>query len=240
MARTLLRKLNQYSEEFKATAVGLSSLPGVLIQDVASSLDIHPFMLSRWRKEVREGKIVAKRVRLEPQRKAELKRLREVERRYKMLQEEHEILKKGHPVCFRNRAQHSITIMCRLYAVTRAGYYAWRHRRPSARSEENERLLTCNEHAHAQSHEAYGSPRIQRALCVQGERVSRNRVARLMRKHQIRARAPRIYRTKAGVHRFFEAIPKQRLKALALHPNAVWVGDITYLKLGNAWRYWRQ
>lgn len=52
-------------------------------------------MLSRWRKEVREGKIVTKRVKLEPQRKAELKRLREVERRYKMLQEEHEILKKA-------------------------------------------------------------------------------------------------------------------------------------------------
>jgi hypothetical protein len=37
----------------QGTAVGLSSLPGVLIQDVASSSDIHPFMLSRWRKEVR-------------------------------------------------------------------------------------------------------------------------------------------------------------------------------------------
>ena len=36
MARTLLRKINQYSDEFKATAVGLSSLPGVLMQDVAS------------------------------------------------------------------------------------------------------------------------------------------------------------------------------------------------------------
>jgi putative transposase len=39
------------------------------------------------------------------------------------------------------------------------------------------------------------------------------------------------------VHRFFEAIPAQRLKVLSLHPNAVWVGDITYLKLGTAWRY---
>ena len=90
MARPGLRKINQYSEEFKATAVGLSSLAGVLIQDVAHSLDIHPFMLSRWRKEVREGKIVAKRVRLEPQRKAELKRLREVERQYELLKEEHD------------------------------------------------------------------------------------------------------------------------------------------------------
>jgi transposase len=95
VARPGLRKINQYSEEFKATAVGLSSLPGVLIQDVANSLDIHPFMLSRWRKEMREGMIVAKKVNLEPQRKAELKRLREVERQYKLLQEEHAILKKA-------------------------------------------------------------------------------------------------------------------------------------------------
>ena len=76
MARTLLRKINQYSEEFKATAVGSSSLREVLIQDVARSLDIHPLMLSRWRKEAHEGKIVTKRVNLEPQRKGELKRLR--------------------------------------------------------------------------------------------------------------------------------------------------------------------
>jgi transposase-like protein len=40
--------------------VKLSSLSGVLIQDVAAALDIHPFMLSLWRKQVRDGVIVAK------------------------------------------------------------------------------------------------------------------------------------------------------------------------------------
>ena len=127
--------------------------------------------------------------------------------------------------------------MCRLYEVTRGGYYAWRTREPSDRSEANQGLLKRIERVHAQSGETYGSPRIQRALCAQGVRVSKNRVARLMRKHQIRARAARIYRPKSGVHRFFEAIPKQRLKALSMNPNAVWVGDITYLKLGDNWRY---
>lgn len=34
MARTLLRKINQYSEEFKANGGGLSSLPGVRIQEL--------------------------------------------------------------------------------------------------------------------------------------------------------------------------------------------------------------
>jgi len=72
---------------------------------------------------------------------------------------------------------------------------------------------------------------------MQGMQIGKNRVARLMRKHQIRARAMKIYRFKAGVRRFFEAIPRQRLNVLSREPNSVWVGDITYLKLGAAWRY---
>ena len=43
-------KIKQYSLEFKLKAVQLSNQPGVLIKDVAESLCIHPFMLSRWRK----------------------------------------------------------------------------------------------------------------------------------------------------------------------------------------------
>src|ERR1700712_284234 len=90
-----LRKINRYSEHFKARAVQLSSLPGVLIQDVAAALDIHPFMLSRWRKEVREGKIVVKRMKMDVEVSAELKQLRELKRRYELLKEEHAILKKA-------------------------------------------------------------------------------------------------------------------------------------------------
>ncbi len=55
------RKVKQYSTEFKVSAVRLSHLPGVQVKDVAEELDIHPFMLSRWRKEMREGKLWKKR-----------------------------------------------------------------------------------------------------------------------------------------------------------------------------------
>jgi transposase len=95
MARAGPRKVARYGDSFKATAVKLSSLSGVLIKDVAAALDIHPFMLSLWRKEVREGVIVAKGAKLDVQTKAELKRLRDLERRYKVLKEEHELLKKA-------------------------------------------------------------------------------------------------------------------------------------------------
>lgn len=88
-------KIRRYSDRFKATAVKLSSLGDVLIQDVAQALDIHPFMLSRWRKQAREGLIVTKGVKLDLESAAELKRLRELEKKYKLLQEEHELLKKA-------------------------------------------------------------------------------------------------------------------------------------------------
>jgi len=95
VARSGPRKIAKYGEKFKATAVKLSSLPGVLIQDVAAALDIHPFMLSLWRRQVREGVIVARASKLDVQTTAELRRLRELERRYKLLREEHELLKKA-------------------------------------------------------------------------------------------------------------------------------------------------
>ena len=95
MAKAGPRKIAKYGERFKATAVKLSSLPGVLIQDVAVALDVHPFMLSLWRKQVREGVIVARASKLDVETTAELRRLKELERRYKVLKEEHELLKKA-------------------------------------------------------------------------------------------------------------------------------------------------
>ncbi len=59
------RKIARYGERFKATAVKLSSLPGVQIKDVAAALDIHPFTLSLWRKQVRERVIVARASKLD-------------------------------------------------------------------------------------------------------------------------------------------------------------------------------
>jgi transposase len=88
-------KIKQYSLEFKLTAVQLSDQPGVLIKDVAESLCNHPFMLSRWRKQVRDGELVGDPPPLAPQETAELQRLREVEKQFKRLQMEHDLLKKA-------------------------------------------------------------------------------------------------------------------------------------------------
>jgi transposase len=78
------RKIHRYSVEFKLTAVKLSHMPGVEVQTVASALDIHPFMLSRWRKEVRDGVLRgrSRRVELPARRARELKQLEALKREH--------------------------------------------------------------------------------------------------------------------------------------------------------------
>lgn len=88
-------KIKKYSLEFKLKAVHLSSQPGVLVKDVAESLCIHPFMLSKWRKQVRDGELAGDPPELEAQEASELQRLRDVEKQFKRLQMEHDLLKKA-------------------------------------------------------------------------------------------------------------------------------------------------
>ena len=89
------RTTYRYSDEFKGTAVKLSCVRGVTVNDVAESLCIHPFMLSRWRKETREGRLVTKGVEVEKAVAAELKELRKIKRDYERLKVEHDLLKKA-------------------------------------------------------------------------------------------------------------------------------------------------
>ena len=95
MPRPGPRTTYKYSERFKATAIRLSELRGVSVQEVADSLYIHPFMLSRWRKEVREGKIMTKGVEVDKDVAAELKELRKVKCDYERLKIEHDLLRKA-------------------------------------------------------------------------------------------------------------------------------------------------
>ena len=89
------RTTPRYSREFKATAVRLSQMAGVTVNDVAQSLYIHPFMLSRWRKQAREGLIMTKGVAVDKEVLAELKELRRVKKAYEQLKIEHDLLKKA-------------------------------------------------------------------------------------------------------------------------------------------------
>ena len=127
--------------------------------------------------------------------------------------------------------------MCRVYGVSRCGYYAWRCRGPSQRALEDEELVGKIQRVHDSSRQTYGSPRVHEALVGQGEDVGIRRVARLMRENQIRGRSARLYRRTPGTDRFFTSIGNEVGSREVTGCDQVWVGDVTYLKLGVTWFY---
>ena len=94
-------------------------------------------------------------------------------------------------------------MMCRLYGVTRAGCYAWRERDSSNREKSNALLAEQIRQAHQSSHGTYRSPRIYRVLLGQGCQASENRIARLMKKHGIKARVATIRYTTPSMQRYY-------------------------------------
>ncbi|HEX4825774.1 MAG TPA: transposase [Candidatus Polarisedimenticolaceae bacterium] len=111
MGRPGPKKTPSYGLEFKRAAVQLSYRPGIQVQAVAEALDIHPYMLSRWRKEFREGRLrpktgVSKQKTSRPPVR-EVRALQELEREHRMLQEEHALLKKAIRFCSEQKARRS-------------------------------------------------------------------------------------------------------------------------------------
>ena len=95
------RKTWMYSADFKVKAVKLSLQDGLQVKQVAEALDIHPFMLSRWRKAYREGKIVAdqqRRVSVTKSKKTpsrkEIGELAKLQKENSKLKQENDLLKK--------------------------------------------------------------------------------------------------------------------------------------------------
>lgn len=127
--------------------------------------------------------------------------------------------------------------MCKLLGVTHGGYYSWRYRAPSKRTLEDGRLLGLIRKVHQGSREIYGSPRVHAALKRAGETVGKRRVERLMREHRIQAVSERLYRRMTGLSNQL-LLMKNKISTLEVsRVDQVWVGDITYLKVGREWRY---
>jgi putative transposase len=88
-------------------------------------------------------------------------------------------------MCFRlidaKRAQHPVSLLCSVLGVSRAGYYAWKHRSASPRQRRDDELTALIGDIHSESEGSYGWPRMHAELRHRGVHVSRKRVARLMR-----------------------------------------------------------
>jgi len=100
---------------------------------------------------------------------------------------------------------------------------------PSARWKENENLLIEITDIFQDSHKTYGSPRITEELRAKGRKVSRKRVANIMRAADIRARKPRKFVATTNSRHNYPIVPnilERRFRAT--RPGEIWVSDITY------------
>ena len=128
--------------------------------------------------------------------------------------------------------------MCRALHVSRGGYYAWFNRPPSQREIENNKLLERIKAIHADTDEIYGSPRITDTLRDEGYTASRPRVARLMKKHHIRAKTRRKFKVTTNSDHKYPLSPDllhQDFSADRL--EQIWVSDITYIPTMQGWLY---
>jgi putative transposase len=130
-----------------------------------------------------------------------------------------------------NQADVSVRTMCRVLQVSTSGYYAWRERAPSQRAIDNAVLTERIRAVHAASDATYGMPRVRAELIDQGLKVSRQRVARLMRCAGIRGVSRRrgfVVTTQRDERvRPAPDLVKREFKAEAA--NQLWVADMTYV-----------
>ena len=121
--------------------------------------------------------------------------------------------------------------MCKVLRVNRSSYYSWLTRNPSNRSIENQKLSDRIKEIYKQSKKTYGSPRVTIKLQEEGFHVSRQRVARLMKKHNLKS----IIRKKWVVttdsrHNYPVVENKLNWDFNVTRPGQVWASDITYIK----------
>ncbi|WP_460499466.1 IS3 family transposase, partial [Glycomyces tarimensis] len=137
-----------------------------------------------------------------------------------------------------HRTRWSVKRLCAALEVSRQGYYQWRDRAPArAAKAASDAAATVRIKAfHRRSKGTYGSPRITVDLREAGEKVNRKRVARLMRVAGIEGVTLRRRRPAPPLEDPGEAAAPDRLKRdfTAPAPNERYVGDITYLPVGDS------
>jgi putative transposase len=134
--------------------------------------------------------------------------------------------------------RHSVSRLCSMLDVSTSGYYDWVDRPPSETEKVNPRLITKIRCHHKASRSTYGSPRIQRDLLEDGERVSRQRVARLMRTENIQSKMAKRFVVTTNSKRTTSPAP-DRLKRnfRAEEKNQFWVSDTTFIRTRQGWLY---
>jgi putative transposase len=130
------------------------------------------------------------------------------------------------------RERFGVEPICRILGVSASAYYQRATGERSERSVEDERLTARIREVHEQNFECYGYPRVWHELRREGEDVGRDHVARLMRQAGIRGakRRGKPWRTTIPDPNARKRPDLVNRNFTADRPDALWVGDLTYLR----------
>jgi len=132
----------------------------------------------------------------------------------------------------------SVRRICSILKVGRSGYYTWKRQGEGKRAKRDKELLEKIQKIFEKSKKTYGSPRIYQALKAAGERVSRDRVARIMREAGISPPIRRKFKkTTDSEHNLAVAPNLLNRNFSALAPNRVWASDLTFIATKEGWLY---
>lgn len=146
-----------------------------------------------------------------------------------------------------HREQWPVSVLCRILGVSRSGYCLWRKRsiapskRAIARGQQEAQLLLHIRAAHRRGRHYSGSPRIYDELREHGIRVSRKRIARLMKQNGLvgrsRARKRPTTTSRSGGSVAANLLARCFAPKEVARLNRFWCGDITYLPTRQGWLY---
>lgn len=137
-----------------------------------------------------------------------------------------------------HEALHSVRRLCQMMEVHPSGYYAWRTRSVGLRARDDARLVGLIKQSWLESGGVYGYRKVYSDLRELGERCSKNRVARLMRREELRSQTG--YRRRPGSRGGQPAVvaPNHLNQQFDVEaPNQAWVTDITYIRTLEGWLY---
>ena len=135
-----------------------------------------------------------------------------------------------------------VRLSCQVLEISSSGYYSWLKRPPSLRKTEDERIWQKIKKHWETSRKTYGRLRLTRKLKEDGEKIGKNRVVKIMKKHNIQGIGKKKFKpiTTTSDHdlpvaqRIFET---ENAPAQVTSPNQFWGGDITYIPTEEGWLY---
>lgn len=137
-----------------------------------------------------------------------------------------------------NSSDFPVRMMCRLLEVSPSGYYDWLHHKLSQREKDNENLTVQIKQQFDRHKKRSGAIRITKDLQKKGQKVGKNRVAKIMRHNGWRAKGARKFKaTTNSKHNLPVASNLLEQDFEANHPNQKWVSDLTYIWTNEGWLY---